>query len=165
MVIYLCSFIIWWVEVNSWPSYFIILLFIVKPESKLWHTLKENLKGFHLTRFENWAVPGVPDVHGCKDGIPFWIELKVMKGNKINLSPHQIMWNYKYSLHGGRSFIMAQHLGLGLLYIFPGSLVHSIASIGSRTEPKWTFDLSSWPWTQLGTLLLHCPLPLPPSQQ
>jgi len=131
------------------------------PESKLWKELKENLKKFHLTRFENWAVPGVPDVHGCKDGIPFWIELKVMKGNKIKLSPHQIMWNYKYSLYGGRSFIMAEHLGQRLLHIFPGSLVHSIASIGSRTEPHWTVSLDAEPWQQLEEILLHSPLPIP----
>ena len=133
------------------------------PESKLWITLKENLKKFHLTRFENWAVPGVPDVHGCKDGIPFWIELKVTRSNKIKLSPHQIMWNYKYSLYGGRSFIMAEHLGQRLLHIFPGSLVHSIASIGSRTEPHWTVSLDAepWPGERLEEILLHCPLPIP----
>ena len=131
------------------------------PESKLWKELKENLKKFHLTRFENWAVPGVPDVHGCKDGIPFWIELKVTRSNKIKLSPHQIMWNYKYSLYGGRSFIMAEHLGQRLLRIFPGSLVHSIASIGSRTEPHWTVSLEAEPWKQLEEILLHCPLPIP----
>jgi hypothetical protein len=131
------------------------------PESKLWKRLKKSLKDFHLTRFENWAVPGAPDVHGCKDGIPFWIELKVMKGNKINLSPHQIMWNYKYSLKGGRSFIMAEHLGQRLLYIFPGFLVHSIASIGSRTEPHWSFPLDLLPWAQLEAILLHSPLPIP----
>jgi len=131
------------------------------PESKLWITLKENLKKFHLTRFENWAVPGVPDVHGCKDGIPFWMELKVTRSNKIKLSPHQIMWNYKYSLYGGRSFIMAEHLGQRLLRIFPGSLVHSIASIGSRTEPHWTVSLDAEPWKQLEEILLHSPLPIP----
>jgi len=131
------------------------------PESKLWKRLKKSLKDFHLTRFENWAVPGVPDVHGCKDGIPFWIELKVMKGNKINLSPHQIMWNYKYSLYGGRSFIMAEHLGQRLLHIFPGSLVHSIAAIGSRTEPHWTVSLEAEPWALLEEILLHSPLPIP----
>jgi len=133
------------------------------PESKLWKELKENLKKFHLTRFENWAVPGVPDVHGCKDGIPFWIELKVMKGNKIKLSPHQIMWNYKYSLYGGRSFIMAEHLGQRLLHIFPGSLVHSIASIGSRTEPHWTVSLEAepWPGERLEEILLPSPFPIP----
>jgi len=131
------------------------------PESKLWITLKENLKKFHLTRFENWAVPGVPDVHGCKDGIPFWMELKVTRSNKIKLSPHQIMWNYKYSLYGGRSFIMAEHLGQRLLRIFPGSLVHSIASIGSRTEPHWTVSLDDEPWKELEEILLHSPLPIP----
>ena len=137
----------------------------MKPESKLWLLLKENLKDFHLSRFENWVMPGVPDVHGCKDGISFWIELKVMTSNKINLSPHQIMWNYKYSLHGGRSFIMAQPLGRSLLYIFPGSMVHSIASIGSRTDPKWVVELDPGHWDAVREVLLHCPLPLPPLRQ
>ena len=80
----------------------------MKPESKFWKELKENCPDIFWTRQENWAMPGVPDVYGIKDGIPFWVELKVIKSNKVNLRPHQIMWNYKHSLKGGRSFIIAK---------------------------------------------------------
>jgi len=136
-----------------------------KPESKLWHLMKENMPDIFWTRFENWVTPGVPDVHGIKDGISFWVELKVITSNKINLSPHQIMWNYKYSLKGGRSFILAATLPLRLLCIFPGSVVHSIAGEGASAEPKWTFPAHPWPGEQLASLFLHSPLPIPPAQQ
>tara|TARA_Y100001951_G_C11252623_1_gene247396 strand:+ start:508 stop:945 length:438 start_codon:yes stop_codon:yes gene_type:complete len=138
----------------------------VKPESKFWKQIKENLPNIHWTRFENWATPGVPDAHGCKDGISFWIELKVIRSNKINLSPHQIMWNYKYSLHGGRSFIMALALSRSLLYIFPGSVVLSIGSIAHCPSPNWQVSMSpgagvASSWKQVEEVLLHCPLPRP----
>jgi len=137
----------------------------MKPESRLWHTMKENMPDIFWTRFENWASPGVPDVHGIKDGISFWVELKVIRSNKINLSPHQIMWNYKYSLRGGRSFIMAKALSQSLLYIFSGSVVHSIAAQGALAVPKWTLPAHPWQGEQLEEILLHSPLPIPPAQQ
>ena len=136
-----------------------------KPESKLWHLMKENMPDIYLMRFENWVAPGVPDVHGIKDGISFWVELKVITSNKINLSPHQIMWNYKYSLQGGRTFIVAATLSLSLLYIFPGSIVHSIAGEGALAEPKWTLPLVPWPGKQLAQIFLHSPLPIAPVRQ
>jgi hypothetical protein len=139
--------------------------FLMKPESRLWQVVKENLPNIFWTRFENWASPGVPDVHGIKDEIAFWLELKVIRSNKINLSPHQIMWNYKYSLHGGRSFIMAQALPQRLLYIFPGCLVHSIASEGALAAPRWTFPMDPASWDGIQGLFLHSPLPIPPAQQ
>ena len=135
----------------------------MKPESKFWKEVKENLPDIFWTRHENWAMPGVPDVYGIKDGISFWVELKVIRSNKLNLRPHQIMWNYKHSLCGGRSFIMAKAPSQSLLYIFDGSLVHSIAGEGTRTEPKWTFELDQEPWQQVERVLLHCPLPKPPA--
>jgi|TARA_R110002020_G_scaffold52017_2_gene146702 hypothetical protein len=137
----------------------------MKPESKLWREVKENLPNIFWTRFENWASPGVPDVLGIKDGIPFFVELKVIRSNKINLSPHQIMWNYKYSLKGGRSFIMAQALSQRLLHIFPGFLVHSIASEGILAAPRWTFPMDPASWHGIQELFLHSPLPSPPAQQ
>ena len=139
--------------------------FLMKPESKLWQEVKENMPDIFWTRFENWVSPGVPDVHGIKDGISFWVELKVIRSNKINLSPHQIMWNYKYSLRGGRSFIMAKALSQSLLYIFPGAIVHSIAGEGALAVPKWTLPAHPWPGKQLAEILLHSPLPIAPAQQ
>ena len=137
----------------------------MKPESKLWQLMKDNMPDIFFTRFENWATPGVPDVLGITDGIPFWVELKVITSNKINLRPHQIMWHYKYSLRGGRSFIMAQTLPQRLLYIFPGAIVHSIVAHGALAEPHWSFPQRPWPVKQLARIFLPSPLPIPPTTQ
>jgi len=62
----------------------------MKPESKLWQSIKKNMPGVFWTRIESWALPGVPDCYGCKDGIMFWLELKTStKVNKAKLSPFQ----------------------------------------------------------------------------
>lgn len=134
-----------------------------KPESKLWHNIRDNLPQVQWTRFENWAVPGVPDVHGIDQGVNIFIELKITKNNRINLSPFQIAWNYKHSLKGGRAFIIAEALGLGALCVFPSSIVHSIASIGLDARPIYTYTrpLEPGTWQDLHQLLFHCPLPPP----
>jgi len=137
--------------------------FSLKPETKLWKKVKENLSDIHWTRFENWASPGVPDCYGIKDGISVWVELKVIHSNKIVLSPFQKSWNFTHSLKGGRSFIMATTLEESLLYIFPGIVAPSIGSIAHCPSPNWQVDMSSgWPcWDQVQRILLHSPLPKP----
>ena len=148
-----------------WYTFVLVLHDVTqKPESKLWHLMKENMPDLYLMRFENWVSPGVPDVHGIKDGISFWVELKVITSKKIKLSPHQIMWNYKYSLKGGRSFILAATLSQSLLCVFPGAVVHSIAEQGALAMPSWSFPMSPWPGEQLASLFLHSALPIPPAQ-
>ena len=135
----------------------------MKPETKFWKLIKENLKDISWTRFENWASPGVPDCYGIKDGVSFWVELKVITSNKIKLSPFQISWNYNHSLQGGRNFIMATTHGQRLLYIFPGSVVRSIGSIAALPSPHWSISITPGPggWDSVRKILLHCPLPKP----
>ena len=136
----------------------VFIILVKKPETKLWLKLKENIPSIQWTRFENWAVPGVPDVHGIEEGIDIFVELKITKNNSINLSPFQISWNYKHSLKGGRSFIMAEHIGLTALYIFPSSIVHSVAAKGLKAEYIYK---SPGTWQQVREILLHSPLPKP----
>jgi len=135
----------------------------LKPESRFWKLIKENLKDIQWTRFENWACPGVPDVYGIKDGISIWVELKVITSNKINLSPFQIAWNFSHSLQGGRNFIIATTPCRTLLYIFPGSVVRSIGSIAKLPESHWCIKLTPGvrTWQQVQHILLHSPLPKP----
>ena len=133
---------------------------IVKPETKLWKLVKENLSDIHWTRFENWASPGVPDCYGIKDGISIWVELKVIHSKKIKLSPFQKSWNFNHSLQGGRNFIIATTLEDSLLYIFPGLVAPSIGSIAHCPRPYWVVEVGSASgWDQARELLLHCPLP------
>ena len=135
----------------------------LKPESKLWQMVRKNLPDIHWTRFESWVNQGVPDLHGICDGINIFVELKVTFSNKINISPFQKVWNIKHTLHGGRSFIMLQHLSQRALYIFPCSVLHSSLSITPSTAPQYRVELPASPaaWAAIHEHLLHSPFPLP----
>ena len=63
---------------------------------------------------------GVPDVHMCAEGYPFWIELKTTKTNRINISSGQIGWNYALYKSGGVSFFLVEVLSSNNLYLFGG---------------------------------------------
>ncbi len=117
------------------------------------------------TRIENWAVPGVPDCYGCKDGVMFWVELKITKDKKVKLSPFQKAWHFNHAKQGGRSFIMLHSLAESLSCIFPSSIAVSHAALTSSIA-SYTHvvpgDPSSWQRAQRE--LLHCPLPPSPQK-
>ena len=136
----------------------------MKPESKFWKEVKENLPNIHWTRFENRVAQGVPDCYGISDGISIWVELKVIRSNKIVLSPFQKSWNFSHSLQGGRNFIMAKALAPTLLYIFPGCTALSIGSIARLPHHHWVnkhgrrFRIPGSRW-QRSFSILHCRSP------
>ena len=72
------------------------------------------------TRIENRVGEGVPDVFVCAEGLPFWLELKVTKTNRINISSGQIGWNYALYKSGGVSFFLIEVLSSNNLYLFEG---------------------------------------------
>ena len=153
-----------------WPTncsdrcvYLLFWYSFLKPESKLWQMVRKNLSDIHWTRFESWINQGVPDLHGICDGINIFVELKVTSSNKINISPFQKVWNIKHTLHGGRSFIMLQHLSQRALYIFPCSVLHSSLSITPSTAPQYRVNLpaDAAAWAAIQEHLLHSPFPLP----
>tara|TARA_R100000329_G_scaffold29218_1_gene26875 strand:- start:15 stop:413 length:399 start_codon:yes stop_codon:yes gene_type:complete len=123
--------------------------------------VKKNIPDVHWTRLESWAMPGVPDVYGIQDGISVFVELKVTRSNKINLSPFQQNWLYNHYLHGGRSFIMLQHLEQRLLRVFPSSILHSPLRITSEPQLKvsYTGSRAGAAWARVSEFLLHSPLP------
>ena len=102
-----------------------------KPETLLWNRLKEKIpQKWNVTRIENSFGGGVPDVHICAEGIPFWVELKTTKTNRINISSHQIAWNYAYWQSGGVSFFLVHPLKGGNLYLFGGDKGRELATHG-----------------------------------
>ena len=133
----------------------------MKPESKFWKQVKENLSDIHWTRLENRIGQGIPDCYGISAGISVWVELKVIRSNKIVLSPFQKSWNFSHSLQGGRNFIMATTFPQSLLYIFPGIVAPSIGSIAHCPSPNWQINMHQvpQPWQQVQRILLHSPLP------
>ena len=77
---------------------------MIKNERDLWKLLKKSSAGILFDRIENWAVPGVPDLLGYNQNKTFFtLELKVIKGNKIRFSPHQVSWHLR---HGPGAFIL-----------------------------------------------------------
>jgi hypothetical protein len=57
---------------------------LMPKESLLWKQLRVNSTGIHWQRIESGATAsGIPDVNGCFEGREIWVELKVVRGNKI----------------------------------------------------------------------------------
>tara|TARA_Y100001938_G_scaffold134967_1_gene196046 strand:- start:756 stop:1163 length:408 start_codon:yes stop_codon:yes gene_type:complete len=98
-----------------------------KPESKLWKALRDGITDIHWVRIESWSSPGVPDVNGCAEFGEFWIELKVIKNNRVLLSPHQVAWHLVRSRNCGHSFILAREAGRTPLILFSGSKAKDLA--------------------------------------
>jgi hypothetical protein len=127
-----------------------------KPESQLWSKLKQGTKasGVFWTRLETWATPGVPDVHGVKDGTSFWIELKVSQLKvlrKVDLRPHQIAWQAQYSNQGGSVWNLVAHPSSSSLKLFGGERAMELAEGTKDREaliPDWETG-SPYDWTGL----------------
>ena len=127
----------------------------MKPERKLWMTLKEQTKGLpnlFLTRIETGIIlPGIPDVHGIWNGVPFWLELKIcsLKRNsfKCNVSPHQIGWQTQYTRQGGIVWNLIHRPSSSELILFPGErIMEAVENLPLSTAPyRETMSDVSWP--------------------
>ena len=105
------------------------------PESNFWNTIRQNLpKKCFATRIENKHGGGVPDVHLMWDGRAFWFELKVSKGNSVNLSPHQVAWNMAYWARGGHNFILVKTLTPVSVKLYQGKSIRELVACGLELE-------------------------------
>ena len=103
------------------------------PERKLYQKLRKSLPQISWIRLENNSLHGTPDLLGYNNsGHFFTVELKVTRSNKVRLSPHQIAFHKK---HPQNSFIMVQHLGSGVVKLFPGSGILALEACGLKLEP------------------------------
>jgi hypothetical protein len=104
-----------------------------KRESKLFVRLRKHLKNIHFTRIESSTIQGIPDVHGCGNGVSFWIELKSTDDSFPKLSKFQQSWCFEYARHGGRVFILHQTLSQRALKLY--------RVVGSQ-QPSFSFSFS-----------------------
>lgn len=72
----------------------------------------------------------MPDVYAIWEGYPIWLELKVITGNKVLLSPQQVAWHTAHSHAGGLSFILVKRSKDGSLFLFEGRGARLLASEG-----------------------------------
>ena len=98
----------------------------MKPESKFWKEVKKNTPKISWTRLESWASFGVPDLLGYHESCGFFmVELKVSTGNKIRLSPHQIMF---HTIHPKRNFILVKADAPRSAKLYESSEIHNLRS-------------------------------------
>jgi len=108
------------------------------PERKLYQKLKKNTPNILWNRIENLSLLGMPDLLGYnKNNQFFTVELKVVKGNKIRFSPHQIAWHKR---HPKNTFILAAPLApssmkTSSITMFRGSSIMSLVRYGMKTTP------------------------------
>ena len=119
-----------------------------KEETKFWHEIKafatKNYSKLSLTRLENSAAHGTPDVLGYNSfGHFFTVELKLKKAKKISFSPHQIGFHLT---HPNNSFIMLKTLGPLAIKLFEGRFIEDL--IKGKAEPCATGMESSLKFLQ-----------------
>ena len=97
----------------------------VKPETRLWKSLKKCLKdgeGYLVSRLESYVTPGFPDCLIFHNVTGFFtIELKIIQpNNKVILSPFQIAWNMRHAIAGAPSYILVSLPVSGTVKLFHG---------------------------------------------
>ena len=104
-----------------------------KTEKSLSSLLKQNLpKRSHYQRIENRAGEGMPDVYMCLDGVPVWLELKIIKSNRVSVNKSQIAWHLAHNRCNGVSFFLLHDPCQGDLFLFDGGKALEIQ--GSRVD-------------------------------
>ena len=98
----------------------------VKPETRLWKSLKKCLKdgeGYLVSRLESYVTPGFPDCVIFHNVTGFFtVELKIIQPNKkIKLSVFQKAWNVTYYTHGAPVYILVGGLKDNKVKLFHGA--------------------------------------------
>ena len=112
----------------------------MKPESKFWQQVKKNTPKIQWTRLESWSSFGVPDLLGYNDSCGFFMcELKIARGNKIHLSPHQIMFHTTMTK---RNFILVKEASSSSVILYESSAIHelqhSLRDAKIAAQDDWT---------------------------
>lgn len=76
------------------------------PERDFWQAIRPAIPGF-VQRIESSTGNGIPDVFVYRQGIVYWLELKVwQEGIGILLRKEQYAWAKSYVAMGGTSFVL-----------------------------------------------------------
>ena len=86
----------------------------------------------------------------CAESVPFWVELKITNNNRVNVSSHQVAWNYAHCRSGGVSFYLVSPLSSSNLYLFDGIhgrelVVHGLSRVGSGLAGDCLWSGDDWP--------------------
>ena len=113
----------------------------MKPETKLWHELKRITPQITWTRIENTSLLGTPDLLGYNTNSHFFtVELKIISGNKIRFSPHQISFHIQ---HPKSTFILAKKPSQASCKLFPGASILSLVKEGFKNQDACCLSLEA----------------------
>ncbi len=94
----------------------------------------------------------MPDVYAIWDGLPLWLELKVINTDKVKLSPQQIAWHTAHSHAGGLSFFLVKSTKGRGLFLFEGCHGRLVASEGVSCGQGLRFEDRESMWEGLRTV-------------
>lgn len=78
-------------------------------ESYLWQTLRQGLPRVQWSRIESTAGSGIPDVNGFLDREEVWLELKIMRGSRLEFRQSQVAWiGRRLALGANNVFVLAR---------------------------------------------------------
>ena len=138
----------------------------VKPETRLWKSLKKCLKdgeGYLVSRLESYVTPGFPDCLIFHNVTGFFtIELKVIQSNnKVKISTFQTAWNSLHFRHGAPVYFLVGGLAKGHVKLFSGACIEDLRTKtvysvpGLYDGPLKDLDLSSVVLETPETPLIH----------
>ena len=112
-------------------------------ESALYQQLraasKRSKRNLTLTRIENWASQGIPDLLICDEKGKFhFVELKFVKANAVNLSPHQVAWHIRHKHSSCWTIIKKQNKPDSdpVIFLYHAEQAMDLKANGLKTEPK-----------------------------
>jgi hypothetical protein len=127
----------------------------MSAEKTFWSLLRGHLpKKSHVQRIETGSTGrGIPDVNFCWQGVEVWIELKIVKGRRVELSPEQVAWMFRRARAGGLCWVMARDVADGprkgkydRIYLWPGDCAAKVLEEGLAAEGATVFERPyDWP--------------------
>ena len=72
----------------------------------------------------------MPDVYICLSGVPVWLELKIVKNNRVSVSKSQIAWHLAHTRCKGASFFLLHEPLTGDVFLFGGDKVLELQGSG-----------------------------------
>ena len=120
-------------------------------ESQFWQKVKVGLESqqTHCERIEDCAGSGVPDVNCCWKGHEFWLELKIVREQRVGIRSSQSAWAIQRSARGGNIWLFAYDSGTIIGY--RGKKIYELGLVkGDIGTVKPTMVWSKpWDWEQI----------------
>jgi len=132
-----------------------------KLESAFWRMISRGTKklGVGWERIENGCGLGTPDLQGCYDGRDIWVELKVEKNGKVNVSPEQVLFMKRREAHGGKAWIVCLgHVdGKETIRAWRECDAKGVRTSGwdYGAPREWQRSRNSYPWTEIIATLFN----------